>query len=257
MGKVTLRTIILGDVHLGSPLCRTAQLSHVLERAHFDRLILNGDIFDDLNFRRLKPRHWEVLERIRALPERGREVVWIFGNHDGSSEALKRLLGVEVHQEYTFSFRGESVLVVHGHEFDHFHRATRGLNTLRGYFYGFALWFDVPRKTAIQWVQRSSTIFDRATKRVKEKALAKARQRGARYIVVGHTHHRERDVVGGVTFLNPSSWLTSQPSYVLFDEVRQEPELVILGRRPHRPITDALRSRVRVTSRKVARRVTR
>ncbi len=252
-----MRTVILGDIHLGSPLCRTAQLSGVLDSVPFDRLVLNGDIFDDLNFRRLKPRHWEVLKLVRALADGGCEVVWIFGNHDGSSHALERLLGVKVHSEFTFPFHGEKVLVLHGHEFDKFHNATRGLNTLRGYFYGFALWFDVPRKTAIQWVQRSSTIFKRATRKVKEKAFQKARARGVRYIVVGHTHHREEDHEGGVTFLNPSSWLTSQPAYVLFDDDDPKPELVIVGRRPHRRIADALRARMKVTGRRVSRRIAR
>ncbi len=76
-----MRTLILGDVHLGSPLCRSIQLLEVLRKVHFDRLVLNGDIFDDLNFRRLKERHWEVLNELRMLQDRC-EVVWICGNHD-------------------------------------------------------------------------------------------------------------------------------------------------------------------------------
>jgi UDP-2,3-diacylglucosamine pyrophosphatase LpxH len=248
-----MRTVILGDIHLGSPLCRTKRLSHVLSRVDFDRLILNGDIFDDLNFRRLQERHWAILEKVRALSERGIEVVWIFGNHDGSPEALKRLLGVEVVPEYAFSFQGEKVLVVHGHEFDQFHRATRGLNKLRGLVYGFAIWFDVPRKTVIQWAQRSSTIFMRAATRVKTRAILKARATGARFVVVGHTHHREEDEVDGVTFLNPSSWLTSHPAYVLFDDAKPAPSLVVLGHR-RRPLAQSVRLRVKITNRSMTRR---
>ena len=248
-----MRTIILGDIHLGSPLCRTKRLSHVLSRVDFDRLILNGDIFDDLNFRRLKERHWAILERVRSLTERGLEVVWIYGNHDGSPEALRRLLGVEVLAEYAFAYHGEKVLVVHGHEFDQFHRATRGLNKLRSLVYGFAIWFDVPRKTVIQWIQRSSTIFLRATARVKARAILKARATGARFVVVGHTHHREMDEVDGITFLNPSSWLTSQPAYVLFDDAKPAPKLVVLGHR-RRPLSESVRLRVRITSRNISRR---
>ena len=249
-----MRTVILGDIHLGSPLCRTEKLSHVLSRVDFDRLVLNGDIFDDLNFRRLKERHWAILEKVRSLTERGREVVWICGNHDGSPEALRRLLGVEVVMEHTFPFRGDKVLVVHGHEFDQFHRATRSLNKLRGLVYGFAIWFDVPRKTAIQWAQRSSTIFLRATARVKARAILKARSTGSRFVVVGHTHHREVDEVEGITFLNPSSWLTSHPAYVLFDDAKPAPELVVLGHR-RRPLTESVRLRVRITSRTMNRRM--
>lgn len=250
-----MRTIIIGDIHLGSPLCRTGQLRAILENAHFDRLILNGDIFDDLNFRRLKESHWEVLQTIRDLSEKGREVVWICGNHDGSPEALRRLLGVEVVMEYSFRFRGEKVFVLHGHQFDTFHRATRSLNNLRSYVYGFAIWLDVPRKTAIQWAQRSSTIFMRAAARVKGHAIKRALLEDASFTVVGHTHHREVDVIEGVTFLNPSSWLTAQPAYALFDDDHATPRLVSCGPVPRRRLAEAVRLRVKLTSRSFSRRI--
>ena len=60
------------------------------------------DIFDDLNFRRMRAKHWAILDRLRLLGDE-REIVWICGNHDGSPEALKRLLGVSVHREFTFT----------------------------------------------------------------------------------------------------------------------------------------------------------
>ncbi len=249
-----MRTIVIGDIHLGSPLCRTAQLRALLDEADFDRLILNGDTFDDLNFRRLKDRHWAVLDQIRKLADK-KEIVWICGNHDGSAEAMRRLLGVEVVAEHAFAFKGKKVLVVHGHEFDRFHHATRGLSDLRNAFYGFALWFDVPRKKAIQWMQRSSTVFMRVAERVKERAILKARAAGARYVVAGHTHRREKDEVGGVVFLNPSSWLTPQPAYVLFDEAAPGPEIVVLGRRHKRPLGKSVKLRVRMTGRRVSRRI--
>lgn len=249
-----MRTIVIGDIHLGSPLCRTAQLGTLLATVPFDRLILNGDIFDDLNFRRLKERHWAVLDQIRTLADR-KEVVWICGNHDGSKEAMHRLLGVEVLMDYTFEYKGETVLVVHGHEFDKFHRATRGLSNLRNAFYGFALWFDVPRKKAIQWMQRSSTVFMRISERVKERTVLKAKASGARYVVAGHTHRREVDEVDGVLFLNPSSWLTSQPAYVLFDDAMSAPEIVVMGRRPRRALGKSAKLRVRIAGRNVSRRI--
>lgn len=223
-----MRTVILGDVHLGSPLCRAAQLREVLEAGHFDRLVLNGDVFDDLNFRRLNADHWHVMQAVRDLAERGKEVIWIRGNHDGSAEVLRHLLGVPVLDEYLFPFRGELVYVTHGDAFDDFQKSARSVKNLRQYFYGFAIWLDVPRKTAIQWAQRSSTVFARAVDKVKRKALAEAAARGARYAVVGHTHHREEEERDGVTYLNPSSWLTRNPAYILFDDERPSPHMVVL-----------------------------
>lgn len=223
-----MRTLILGDIHLGSPLCRAALLRQVLENRTFDRLVLNGDVFDDLNFRRLSQDHWKVMQTIRNLAEAGKEVIWIRGNHDGSAEVLRHLLGIPVLDDFTFPFRGKSVWVTHGDQFDDFQKASKPLKHLRQYFYGFAIWFDIPRKTAIQWAQRSSTVFIRAVDKVKRRAVAEALSRGVEYVVVGHTHHREHDTREGITYLNPSSWLTRTPAFVLFDDDHLEPQMVVL-----------------------------
>jgi len=47
-------TIILSDLHLGSEVSRASEAMRMLKTASFNRLILLGDIFSDLNFRRLK-----------------------------------------------------------------------------------------------------------------------------------------------------------------------------------------------------------
>lgn len=249
-----MRTIILGDIHLGSPLSRTGQLLEVLEGVPFDRLILNGDVFDDLNFRRLQKRHWAVLEKVRDL-SREREVVWIRGNHDGSAAVLGHLLGFEVLPDFTFEFRGRKVFVTHGDEFDDFQRSARHWRPIRDRFYGFALWFDVPRKTLIQWAQRSSYVFHRAIAKVKGRAVEKGRSMGAAYVVAGHTHHREMDIVSGVTYLNPSSWLTKNPAYVLFDDREDDPELVVLAPEARRPLRQAVTHKVKSVGRTLRDRV--
>ena len=46
-------TLILSDVHLGSEVSHARQAVRMLEGQAFRRLILLGDIFSDLNFRRL------------------------------------------------------------------------------------------------------------------------------------------------------------------------------------------------------------
>ena len=46
-------TLILSDLHLGAETSRARQATHVLQETRFERLILLGDIFADLNFARL------------------------------------------------------------------------------------------------------------------------------------------------------------------------------------------------------------
>ncbi len=222
-----MRTVILGDIHLGSPLCRARLLRRVLEEVPMDRLVLNGDIFDDVNFRRFNADHWGVLQAVRALGERI-EVVWIRGNHDGPAQMLEPLLGVKVHDDYTFRHRGEAVFVTHGDAYDEIQRSSRQFRHLRRHLHGLVIWFDVPRKTAIQLAQRASSVFARAAERVKRRAMADGMKRGARWVVAGHTHRREEDEEDGMGFFNPSSWLTPHPAFVLFDDAESTPRLVVL-----------------------------
>src|SRR5579863_1170005 len=51
-------TLILSDVHLGADTSRAREATCVLKENRFRRLILLGDIFADLNFRRLTKEHW-------------------------------------------------------------------------------------------------------------------------------------------------------------------------------------------------------
>ncbi|MGE5734652.1 MAG: hypothetical protein ACM34E_06145 [Acidobacteriota bacterium] len=70
-------TVILSDLHLGSEVSRPKAALQALRTMSFRRLILLGDIFCDLNFRRLKKEHWQFLSYIRKLsnPKRNVEVV--------------------------------------------------------------------------------------------------------------------------------------------------------------------------------------
>src|SRR5919109_4850714 len=101
-------TVILSDLHLGSEVCRAKEALEMLKGTSFKRLILLGDIFCDLNFRRLKKEHWQFLSYIRKLsnPKRAVEVIWVEGNHDyGLSEVMSHLVGIKVYQEYEWNYR--------------------------------------------------------------------------------------------------------------------------------------------------------
>src|SRR5215813_5394858 len=116
-------TVIISDLHLGSDVSRAAEAHALLESLRFKRLILLGDIFADLNFRRLTKVHWKFLGHIRKLsnPKHGIEVVWVEGNHDhGLTEVMSHLVGIRVFQEYAWDYAGKRHLAIHGHQFDSF-----------------------------------------------------------------------------------------------------------------------------------------
>ncbi len=119
-----LDAIAISDLHLGSDNCQADALVRFLEGIRAGetptrRLILNGDVFDSIDFRRLKRRHWRVLSLIRKMADEV-EIVWINGNHDGPSEVFSNLLGVTVVDEFVVASGGRRVLFLHGHRFDEF-----------------------------------------------------------------------------------------------------------------------------------------
>src|SRR5437899_11446463 len=116
-------TIIVSDLHLGSEVSRAPAALKMLKSASFNRLILLGDIFSDLNFRRLKKEHWQFLGHIRKLsnPKREVEVVWVEGNHDwGLTEVMSHLVGVRVYREYARDCAGLKHLAWHALQSDRF-----------------------------------------------------------------------------------------------------------------------------------------
>src|SRR3982074_3765330 len=103
MDPPAYNTLILSDLHLGAETSRAREATRVLKQNSFQRLILLGDIFADLNFARLTKEHWQFLGYIRKLsnPKRNVEVVWAEGNHDhGLTNIMSHLVGVRFTQEY-------------------------------------------------------------------------------------------------------------------------------------------------------------
>ena len=118
--------VVISDVHLGSDNCQAKYLVHFLSEVRrgtmkAKQLILNGDMFDSIDFRRLKklPAGVILSGAARQLSDE-MEVVWINGNHDGPAEIVSHLLGVECADEIIVESGGRKILFLHGHRFDQF-----------------------------------------------------------------------------------------------------------------------------------------
>src|SRR5262245_37769038 len=80
-GFLSMKTIIVSDIHLGSKNSQAGWLCQLLE-TDFDRLIVNGDLINNLNLKKLKDPHWAVLDKLRQVGSQ-RELILLRGNHDG------------------------------------------------------------------------------------------------------------------------------------------------------------------------------
>jgi len=214
-------TLILSDLHLGSEVSRAADALRLLRMASFRRLILLGDIFCDLNFRRLRKSHWRFLSCVRKLsnPKRNTEVVWVEGNHDrGLSQVMSHLVGVKVYQEYAWEYAGRRHLAIHGHQFDRFLVNNGLLSGLGAWLYLSLQKFESRPQSFSRLLDRLNTTWLRLTPKVAAGALAYARQRRADRIFCGHTHVALAMEKEGIHYYNSGCWTSSRPTYITVDE---------------------------------------
>jgi UDP-2,3-diacylglucosamine pyrophosphatase LpxH len=220
-----MTTLILSDLHLGSRNCQAALLSGALA-GDFDRLILNGDTVNSLNLKKLKPPHWEVIARLRAIA-RERELVLLRGNHDGALghgsafgplDVLATLLGVQLQEEYRLHVGGRCYLVLHGDRFD----PTLNWPILTDAAdWGYQAVQKLNKKAA-KWLKRRVKKLGGVVQFVKQRSVQYARGLGCQGVITGHTHFCDDDWLDGLHYLNTGCWVDSPCSCVVAgqDQVR-------------------------------------
>jgi len=204
--------LIISDLHLGSDVCQAGLLEEFLEWAveNTRELVINGDIFDDLNFKRLSKRHFACLKIIRRNSDRDDlRLIWVRGNHDGPADVVGHIVGVEVLDEYEFRNDAIRLLILHGDQFDRFVNNYGLLTELAcGVFYYIQKW--APHQAA-RFIRRVSKRWQRSSESIREGAVRYSRSRGCRAIACGHTHLPELKATQGVLYVNSGTWTEHPP----------------------------------------------
>jgi UDP-2,3-diacylglucosamine pyrophosphatase LpxH len=210
-------TIIISDLHLGSEVSRAGEALELLQSLKFKRLVLLGDIFSDLNFRRLTKEHWKFLSYIRKLsnPRHEIEVIWVEGNHDqGLSEVMSHLVGVPVYQQYVWEYQGKRHVAIHGHQFDRFAINNLVLSQIGQFIYLHLQKIDFKSKRFARYLDRLNTRWLRLSAQVARGALSHAKQGKAERIFCGHTHVPMCRQHEGIEYYNTGAWVDMHCTYI-------------------------------------------
>lgn len=217
MAETSYDTLIVSDVHLGSEVSRARDALELLQSLSYRRLILLGDIFSDLNFRRLTGDHWKFLSYIRKLsnPKRKVEVVWVEGNHDvGLSNLMSHLVGIPVYERYVWEYEGRRHLAIHGHQFDRFVSRNLLISRIGQAIYHELQKLDSDNKTLSRFLDRLNTRWLRLEQKVAQGALHYARLGNIDRVFCGHTHVAMHLEENGVAYYNTGSWIDALSTYV-------------------------------------------
>lgn len=224
--SLTLRTVWISDVHLGTPGCQADALLDFLRQVDCDTLYLVGDIIDGWQLRRQwywPQAHNDVIQKLLRKARKGTRVIFVPGNHD---EFARRYVqhnfgGVDVVDDCMHvTADGRRLWVTHGDLYDGVVQHAKWLAHLGDTLYDWAL--DLNRHFN-SWRARMGLPYWSLSRYLKlkvkravsfigafEQAVAReARRRGADGVVCGHIHHAEMRVIDGVLYANDGDWVES------------------------------------------------
>ena len=214
--KIKINTLIISDIHLGDESTRCDEIIAVLSKYQYNKLILNGDILDGLNLKRLHTGHWKVLSKLRKLSKTC-EVIWVHGNHDAQIEILSRLLGLQVYNKYIWQEGDKKCLAIHGHQYDRFMNNNFIISNIAFGIYYLLKKYNTS-DSLINMIKNNNKTWKRNSQEVAKGALFYARILGANYVFCGHTHIIDSSENHGIKYFNTGSWVEKPSGYIIIKD---------------------------------------
>jgi len=210
-------TVVVSDLHLGARNARTDEFLSFLRTIRTDRLIVNGDLFQDPWLRGLRPDDVEVLDALRRYA-RYSDVAFIRGNHDPEESWFAGVLGLPVHDELQLTIGDLRYLVYHGHGWDRSMELPALVIAMADDVYAGTQWLDPSHRIA-KALKRKCKTFCRAVKNLRVAAVKAARERGFGGVILGHTHIQEDELITDpgqrpVHYLNSGCWTEKPCGYI-------------------------------------------
>lgn len=226
-----VRTVVISDVHLGTPDCKIAEVNHFLRHVRCAKLILNGDIIDGWQLRRsgqwTKAHTRFIRIVLKKLEKRDTEVVYLRGNHD---DILSHFLpldfeNLQIVEDYIHTGPAGPYLVLHGDVFDTVTKNFVFLAHLGDWGYRALLRLNRIYNAWRAWRGKEYWSLSKAIKaRVKEAVshvsnfeehiADLARSRGCVGVMCGHIHTAADKRIGEIHYLNSGDWVESLTAVV-------------------------------------------
>lgn len=214
---------IISDLHLGSNVCRSENIINFLQQINTKTLILNGDIFDNLDFRRLKKSHWRIIKKLRVVAKKTK-LIWIAGNHDRHAEPIAHLIGASFAKDYIYQSANKIIYITHGDQFDALISSRPLLTRLADNIYRLIQRFDTSLNNDYYYsgkIKLKSKTLSKCLQDVKDKAILHRTKHNYDAIIIGHLHKAEHMMSGnGKEYVNCGCWTDKQCHYVTIDDER-------------------------------------
>lgn len=220
------KTLILSDIHLGTKYCKAKEVLDFLERCHFQKLILNGDIIDGWCLKRQGgwlESHSHVLNKLMSyIDDPSVEVIFLKGNHD---EMLDEVLEFPVHKlnmidQHIHQTLNGNYLVTHGDAFDSVAQNHKWIAILGDIGYQFMMGINALYNKYRKWRGKKYFSISKVTKsfvksivsstdNLDAKLIKAAKNANCSGIICGHIHTAIDKHLDDIHYLNSGDWVES------------------------------------------------
>lgn len=223
---MSVRTLFISDLHLGTRACKAEYLVAMLQQAAPERLYIVGDGIDVQRLRSAwywPPAHAAVVQRLVSLSRQGTEVTYIPGNHDAVFRQYAGMsvegIRVALNAAHTLA-DGRRVLVMHGDEYDFIVRHHRLLGAMGAALYGPLLLANrlvgrLRHAVGLDYWSFAGAVKGRQPKvqsmlgRFRQALCQHAQAAGFDGVIAGHVHVAEADCGRGFLYANAGDWVES------------------------------------------------
>ncbi len=239
MTKLSVRSVIISDVHLGTVESKAAEVNHFLRHVSCEKLILNGDIIDGWQLQRggswAKTHTRFIRIVLKKIEKKDTQVIYLRGNHD---DILSQFLpldfeNLQIVEEYIHEGLSGRYLVLHGDVFDTITKnfvwlahlgdwGYRALLKINRAYNGWRAW------RGLEYWSLSKAIKARVKSAVNhvsnfEDHIAElAKSRGCTGVMCGHIHTAADKMLGEIHYLNSGDWVESLTAIVEHHDGRFE-----------------------------------
>jgi UDP-2,3-diacylglucosamine pyrophosphatase LpxH len=229
--RLRVRTVIISDVHLGTPDCKAREVNHFLRNVRCEKLILNGDIIDGWQLRRSGSwtnAHTRFVRIVlKMLEKRGTSVVYVRGNHDDVLAAFLPLEfeGLCIVEDHIHEGVHGRYFVLHGDVFDTVTQNFAFLSHFGDWGYQVLLKLNRAYNAWRAWRGQEYWSLSKAIKaRVKSAVnhVSKFEDHIVRLagdhrcigVMCGHIHTPADKMIGNIHYLNSGDWIESLTAIV-------------------------------------------
>jgi len=198
-----MKTLVISDIHLGSPLVdKKLEIMNLMKSNKYDTIVLNGDIFDiwEDSFNKILLANLDFVKLLHKLSKE-KTVYYVMGNHDPYMLEIEKLFPDTI---VVNEIKIDDILILHGHEFDDLVTKYSWFAKLlfipnwiseRLFHINIKAWFRELFYSIAN--KKSKPYYTKLVGDIEKEAVEKYKDK-CRYLIMGHTHTPKR--VDGLNF---------------------------------------------------------